>query len=65
MTPWGVWKAVAKPWGTEWVTGMNSTSKGPICRRSPSCTGYQLGAAQQARFLDPAAGQAQSDSAEP
>ena len=39
MTPLGVWKAVAKPWGTEWVTGMNSTSKGPIIRRSPSRTG--------------------------
>ncbi len=37
-TPWGVWKAVAKPWGTEWVTGMNSTSNGPIMRRSPSRT---------------------------
>ena len=39
ITPWGVWKAVAKPWGTEWVTGMNSQSKGPIRRRSPSTTG--------------------------
>ena len=38
ITPWGVWKAVAKPWGTEWVTGMNSQSKGPIRRRSPSAT---------------------------
>jgi hypothetical protein len=40
-TPCGVWKAVAKPWGTEWVTGMNSTSKGPIWRRSPSVTGMR------------------------
>jgi hypothetical protein len=39
MVPWGVWKAVAKPWGTEWVTGMNSTSHGPMRRRSPSDTG--------------------------
>ncbi len=39
MTPWGVWNAVAKAWGTEWVTGMNSTSHGPIRRRSPSRTG--------------------------
>ena len=39
MTPWGVWKAVAKAWGTEWVTGMNSTSQGPMRRRSPSFTG--------------------------
>jgi hypothetical protein len=38
MVPWGVWKAVANPLGTEWVTGMNSQSNGPIWRRSPSCT---------------------------
>ena len=38
ITPCGVWKAVANPCGTEWVTGMNSTSKGPIWRRSPSLT---------------------------
>ena len=38
MTPWGVWKARAKPWGTEWATGMNSMSKGPIFRVSPSFT---------------------------
>ena len=31
--------AVAKPWGTEWVTGMNWQSKGPMLRRSPSATG--------------------------
>ena len=37
-TPWGVWKASAYAWGTEWVTGMNSTSQGPIRRRSPSRT---------------------------
>ena len=35
-------KAVAKAWGTEWVTGMNSTSQGPMRRRSPSRTGIQL-----------------------
>ena len=39
ITPCGVWNAVAKPCGTEWVTGMNSTSNGPIRRRSPSRTG--------------------------
>ena len=38
ITPCGVWNAVAKPCGTEWVTGMNSTSNGPILRRSPSRT---------------------------
>ena len=27
--PCGVWKAVANPWGTEWVTGMNSTVARP------------------------------------
>ena len=31
--------AVAKACGTECVTGMNSTSQGPILRRSPSRTG--------------------------
>ncbi len=39
MVPCSVWTAVAKPCGTEWVTGMNSQSKGPIWRRSPSATG--------------------------
>ena len=29
---------MANPWGTEWVTGMNSTSNGPMRRRSPSAT---------------------------
>ncbi len=38
ITPWGVWNASAKAWGTEWVTGMNSTSQGPMRRRSPSFT---------------------------
>ena len=39
MVPWGVWKAVASAWGTEWVAGMNSTSNGPISHVSPSATG--------------------------
>ena len=39
IVPCGVWNAVAKPCGTEWVTGMNSQSNGPIRRRSPSSTG--------------------------
>ena len=42
MIPWGVWNAVAKAWGTEWVTGMNSTSHGPMRRRSWSFTGMKL-----------------------
>ena len=41
ITPCGVWNAVANPWGTECVTGMNSTSNGPILRRSPSDTGMR------------------------
>ena len=42
MIPCGVWNAVANAWGTEWVTGMNSTSHGPIRRRSWSRTGMKL-----------------------
>ena len=57
IVPCGVWKAVANPWGTECVTGMNSTSNGPIRRRSPSCDRDQLGAVEQARLLDAVAGQ--------
>ncbi len=38
MVPCGVWNAVAKPWGTECVTGMNSQSNGPNRRRSLSFT---------------------------
>ncbi len=39
IVPWGVWYAAPNACGTECVTGMNSTSKGPIWRRSPSATG--------------------------
>ena len=40
IVPAGVRYAVAKACGTEWVTGMNSQSNGPMSmRRSPSCTG--------------------------
>ena len=38
-TPWGVLIAVMTPPGTEWVTGTNSQSKGPMRTRSPSATG--------------------------
>ena len=38
MTPCGVCTAIAWACGTLWVTGMNSTSNGPICTRSPSAT---------------------------
>ena len=58
ITPCGVWKAMAMASGTEWVTGMNSTSQAPICTRSPSATGMKLVLAGQAGLLDPVAGQA-------
>ena len=38
MTPCGVWNAMAMDSGTEWVTGMNSTSQAPMRNRSPSAT---------------------------
>ena len=50
---------MAKPWGTEWVTGMNSTSKGPISPALAVATGMKLGAVEQAGLLDPVPGQAQ------
>ena len=40
--PTGVRHAIAKACGTEWVTGMNSTSNDPIRRRSPSATVLSL-----------------------
>ena len=61
ITPCGVCSAMAWACGTEWVTGMNSTSNGPIIRRSPSLDGDQLGAAEQPGFLDAVAGQAERD----
>ena len=39
MTPCDVCTAIAWAWGTEWVTGMNSTSNGPTVTVSPSPTG--------------------------
>ena len=61
IVPCGVWNAVANPWGTEWVTGMNSTSNGPIWRRSPSLDGDELGPLEQAGLLDAAPGQAERE----
>ena len=58
MTPWGVWKARAKPCGTEWATGMNSMSNGPILPCFPVLHHHQLRAVEQARLLDAVAGQA-------
>ena len=56
IVPTGVKNAIAKPSGTECVTGMNWQSTGPIRRRSPSMTGNQLGPVEHARFLDAVAG---------
>ena len=61
ITPCGVWNAVAKPCGTEWVTGMNSTSNGPILRRSPSTTGISSVLVEQPRLLDAVPGQAERE----
>ena len=61
MMPCGVWKAVAKAWGTEWVTGMNSTSQGPIRRRSPSRTGMNWARLGHPGLVDPVAGQGQGE----
>ena len=64
ITPCGVCTAMAWAWGTLWVTGMNSTSNGPI--RTPLAVGdgVQLGAPEQPGLLDAVAGQP-SVSAEP
>ena len=59
--PAGVKYAVANECGTEWVTGMNWQSKGPIRRRSPSAHGNELGAVEHPRFLDAVAGEAERE----
>ena len=41
-TPCGVCTAMASTCGTECVTGMNSTSNGPMRRRSPSATTWNV-----------------------
>ena len=48
---------MAWAWGTLWVTGMNSTSNGPIVHALAVGTGLQLGAPEQAGLLDAVAGQ--------
>ena len=55
--PGGVCTAMAWAWGTLWVTGMNSTSNGPI--RTPLAVGdgVQLGAPEQPGLLDAVAGE--------
>ena len=59
MTPCGVCTAMAWAWGTLWVTGMNSTSNGPIWTRSPSATACSSVRPEQAGLLDAVAGQAE------
>ena len=50
------WRARA---GTEWVTGMNSTSNGPIARPLAVGHRHELGAAEEPGLLDAVAGQAE------
>ena len=61
MIPCGVWNAVANAWGTEWVTGMNSTSHGPIRRRSPSCTAMNCAAISYTGLIHPVTGKRQGE----
>ena len=61
IVPCGVWNAVANPWGTECVTGMNSQSNGPIIATFVVGDLDQLGAVEQAGLLDPVAGQAEGE----
>ena len=57
--PCGVWKAVAKPWGTEWVTGMNSHVERADLAALAVGDRDQLGAVEQPGLLDAVAGQAE------
>ena len=57
IVPAGVWYAVANACGTEWVTGMNSQSNGPIVAPLAVVHGDQLGAPEHPRFLDAVARQ--------
>ena len=57
MTPCDVCTAIAWACGTEWVTGMNSTSNGPIVDVSTVVDGDQLGATEQPGLLDAVAGE--------
>ncbi len=61
ITPCGVWNAVAKPCGTEWVTGMNSTSNGPICAALAVGHRDRAGPAEQPGLLDAVAGEAERE----
>ena len=61
IMPCGVWKAVAKPCGTEWVTGMNSQSNGPDLAALAVVDRDELGAVEQPGLLDAVAGQPQGE----
>ena len=61
MMPCGVWKAVAKACGTEWVTGMNSTSHGPILPALAVAHRDELGPVGHAGLVHPVAGQGQGE----
>ena len=57
IVPAGVKNAIAKPCGTEWVTGMNWQSNGADPAAFAVVHRDQLGAVEHARFLDAVAGQ--------
>ncbi len=59
MIPCGVWKAVAKACGTEWVTGMNSTSTGSDAPALPVPDRDELDPLVHAGLVDPVSGQSQ------
>ena len=61
MMPCGVWNAVAKPWGTEWVTGMNSHVERADLAALAVVHRDELGAVEQAGLLDAVAGQAEGE----
>ena len=56
--PGGCGRRSPRPSGTEWVTGMNSTSQGPIRTRSPSATEMKSVRSAEAGLLDAVPGQA-------
>ena len=61
IVPCGVWNAVAKPWGTEWVTGMNSQSNGPNCPALVVLDHDHLGAVHEAGLVDAVGGEAEGE----
>ena len=57
ITPCGVWNAMAIASGTEWVTGMNSTSTGADLHRLAVADRHEAGAVGQPGLFDPVPGQ--------